>query len=111
MKQKPYSPSQVLENLKLFEAELQNYQPSLDSGPGWVRLISQSIIQRGIKSDAESALRQLADAVSDLIRHMDSLPDDNEKCRILKTALNNRSGDLINDAMLHARNALAPESL
>jgi hypothetical protein len=50
MKTQPYTVAQVLANLPLLEAELSSHRTSVNGGPGWVRLILQSMICRGIES-------------------------------------------------------------
>jgi len=57
---------------------------------------------------------QLADAAPDLlaaceaiVNHIESLPDDTEKCRILKLSLNNRAGDMIRQAIAKAKGGAA----
>jgi hypothetical protein len=42
-----------------------------------------------------AAAPDLLEACKELVKHLDSLPDDTEKCRHLKMALNNRAGDLM----------------
>ena len=49
-----------------------------------------------------AAAPDLLNACKQLIEHLDSLPDDTEKCRHLKLALNNRAGDLMLAAIAKA---------
>lgn len=50
-----------------------------------------------------SSAPDLLFALEHLVDHIDSLPSDDEKCLILKSALNNRSGDLIFAAIRKAK--------
>lgn len=45
---------------------------------------------------------QLLKASKALVAHIDSLPEDTEKCRILKLALNNHAGDLLKEVIVSA---------
>jgi hypothetical protein len=42
-------------------------------------------------------------ALEAVVAHIDSLPGDTERCRILKLALNNRAGDMVFAAIAKAR--------
>jgi hypothetical protein len=46
--QEPYTPEQVLNNLKIIREDLRDFPMSLDGGPGYARYIADSIIERGI---------------------------------------------------------------
>jgi len=50
-----------------------------------------------------AAAPEMLEALEALTKHIDDLPDGTEKCRTLKTALNNRAGDLIRAAIEKAR--------
>ena len=48
LSQEPYTPEQVLNNLKNIREELRDFPMSLETGPGYARYIADSIIERGI---------------------------------------------------------------
>jgi hypothetical protein len=45
------------------------------------------------------AAPELLAACLELVEHIETLPDDTEKCRILRLALNNRAGEKIKEAI------------
>lgn len=49
-----------------------------------------------------TAAPDLLEACQHLVKHLSELPNDTEKCRILKLALNNRAGDMIHAAIAKA---------
>jgi predicted nucleic acid-binding protein len=50
-----------------------------------------------------AAAPDLLEACLALVTHLEELPEDTEKCRHLKLALNNRAGDMIHAAIAKAR--------
>lgn len=67
----------------------------LDDGAPW--------LTDGIDGMNPAAAFDLLAACEALVSHVESLPDDTEKCRILRLCLNNRAGDLIREAIAKAR--------
>lgn len=52
------------------------------------------------------AAPELLKACKAIVEHVESLPNDTEKCRILRLALNNRAGDLIRAAIAKAEGSV-----
>ena len=52
-----------------------------------------------------AASLDLLRAAKALVSHIEELPDDTEKCRHLKLALNNRAGEELREAIAKAENA------
>jgi hypothetical protein len=69
MKKQPYTVAQVLANLPLLEAELSAHRTSLNGGPGYVRLILQSMICRGIESPKSRPIASSPDLLTKIARH------------------------------------------
>jgi hypothetical protein len=46
-----------------------------------------------------AAAPELLAACIELVEHIEALPDDTEKCRILRLALNNRAGEKVKEAI------------
>ena len=46
-----------------------------------------------------NAAPKLLAACIELVKHIETLPDDTEKCRILRLALNNRAGEQVKEAI------------
>jgi hypothetical protein len=46
-----------------------------------------------------AAAPELLAACLELVEHIETLPDDTEKCRILRLALNNRAGEKVREAI------------
>lgn len=65
-KETPYTPSQVMENLKQFEVQLAIFPMSLNGGPGWVRAVASDIVDRGIGSNSAAVFHAL-DALEPLL--------------------------------------------
>ena len=62
--------------------------------------LAEAISGGKVKTRAlNAAVPELIEAVKSFINLIDSLPDDTEKCRILKMSLNNRPGELIREAI------------
>jgi hypothetical protein len=53
MKPRPYTPHQVINQLRNFVDQLRDHAPNLESGPGYVRHQCESILARGIQGDSE----------------------------------------------------------
>lgn len=57
---------------------------------------------RGLQEERAAliaAAPELLEACQELVKHIETLPDDTEKCRTLKLALNNRARDMIRKAI------------
>jgi hypothetical protein len=69
---------------------------------GWVnrRDIYDSIQEEDAEPDTAA---ELLTACKAFVKHIESLPDDTEKCRHLRLALENRPGELLMEAIAKAK--------
>lgn len=72
-----------------------------------MRVIANVHIEPGNATDAANArliaaAPELLAAARALVAYINSMPTDNEKCRVLSTALNNSAGQALKDAIAKA---------
>lgn len=69
----PYTPTQVLNNLRNFVHELRHHTDNLTGGPGFVRHQCESILARGIADPLPTTPGSLLDTLANVTAALDTV--------------------------------------